>query len=61
MSLHDVNLAARYCDQAILLYPGGEVEAGPAAGLLRAETLSRVYRHPVRALPAGERTVFHPG
>ena len=55
MVLHDLNLAARYCDQVLLFYGDGGCEAGPAAGLLNEANLSRLYRHPIVALdgPAG--------
>lgn len=50
MALHDVNLAARYCDHALLLFGDGTWLAGHAAELLTETTLSRLYGHPVRAL-----------
>lgn len=41
--LHDVNLAARYCDRIALL-SGGWLEAiGPPADVLKPETIQRVY------------------
>lgn len=61
MALHDVNLAARYCDQVLLLFGGGEWQAGAAADLLTEERLSRLYGHPVVQVagPEGQR-VFLP-
>lgn len=55
MTLHDVNLAARYCTHALLLFGDGEWCAGPVAEMLSAEVLTRLYRHPVIAVdtPAG--------
>lgn len=49
MSLHEPNLAVRYCSHVLLLFGAGEVACGPAPDLLTAENLSRLYRHPVRA------------
>src|SRR6266581_4447101 len=43
MVVHDVNLAVRYCDHALLL-ADGEALAGPAQELFTAERLSAVYR-----------------
>jgi len=61
MALHDVNLAARYCDHALLLFGDGTWLAGPAAELLTAATLSRLYGHPVQALTAPDgRNAFLP-
>lgn len=55
MTLHDVNLAARYCTHALLLFGDGAWCAGPVAEMLSAEALTRLYRHPVIAVdtPAG--------
>lgn len=57
MALHDVNLAARYCDHVLLLFGDGHWQAGPAATLLNAEVLSQLYRHPVAEIsgPDGQR------
>ena len=55
MTLHDVNLAARYCTHALLLFGAGKWCAGPVAEMLSAAVLTRLYRHPVIAVdtPAG--------
>lgn len=55
MTLHDVNLAARYCTHVLLLFGAGKWCAGPVAGMLSAEVLTQLYRHPVIAVdtPAG--------
>ncbi len=62
MALHDVNLALRYCDHALLLFGDGTWEAGHAADLLDAERLARLYGHPIVEvqLPDGRRA-FLPG
>lgn len=41
--LHDLNLAAMYCDRLALLAGGRIVAAGPPAAVLTAETLSDAY------------------
>lgn len=62
MTLHDVNLAARYCTHALLLFGQGEWCAGPVAALFSAEVLTRLYGHPVRAIADGPRgTWYCPG
>jgi iron complex transport system ATP-binding protein len=60
MVLHDVNLAAQYSDQALLLYGAGEYEIGPSAKVLAAERLSRLYGHPLRVIKEGDRSWFVP-
>jgi iron complex transport system ATP-binding protein len=51
MSLHDINLAARFCTRILMLFGDGEVLLGAAAAVLLPENLTRLYRTPVRALP----------
>jgi iron complex transport system ATP-binding protein len=43
MSLHDAGLAARFADQALLLFGDGEWLAGPTADVLTEETMTRLY------------------
>ncbi|MGW2150576.1 ABC transporter ATP-binding protein [Nonomuraea bangladeshensis] len=43
-ALHDLNLAAQYCDQLLLLHEGRLVAAGPPAEVLTEDTVERVYR-----------------
>lgn len=50
--LHDLNLAARYCDHVVLLYRGRVVASGPTDQVLVPEILEPVYGihiQPVRA------------
>jgi iron complex transport system ATP-binding protein len=60
MSLHDANLAARFCNHVLLLFDDGSFSAGPAAEVLQAETLSRLYRHAMREVDAGDARLFVP-
>jgi iron complex transport system ATP-binding protein len=50
--LHDVNLALRYADDALLLNDGHIAAAGPARSVLTAETVSRVFGVAARAYAA---------
>lgn len=40
---HDLNLAARYCDQALLLHDGRPIACGPPAEVIRPARLQPVY------------------
>ena len=60
MSLHDLNLAARFCDGLILMHGDGEVEAGRADDLLNEATLSRLYRYPIRRVEGAGTAMFLP-
>ncbi|MFC2992998.1 ABC transporter ATP-binding protein [Halomonas tibetensis] len=43
MCLHDLNLAARWCDHLLLLYPDGEACWGAAETMLVPSALERLY------------------
>jgi iron complex transport system ATP-binding protein len=60
--LHDLNLAARYCDDLVLLGGGGVAAAGPAGEVLTAEVLEPVYGIGVQRVEAGGglHLLFHP-
>ena len=61
MVLHDVNLAARYCDALLLLFGQGETLHGPTPDMLTVENLSRLYGHPVRRIETADGYLFYPG
>ena len=60
MVLHDVNLAARYCDHLLLLYPGGEAWHGETGEVLDVQRLSRLYGHPMTTLEGPRGAVYLP-
>jgi iron complex transport system ATP-binding protein len=43
MCLHDLNLAARWCDHLLLLFPNGDACWGPAERMLVPTALERLY------------------
>jgi iron complex transport system ATP-binding protein len=61
MSLHDVNLAARFCGQVLMLFGDGEVLYGPISETLTAANLSRLYRTAVIPVSWPGGTVYLPG
>lgn len=42
-AMHDINLAAHWCDELVLLGGGGVIACGPPATVLTSENLRRVY------------------
>ena len=60
--LHDLNLAARYCDRLVLLDAGEVAAAGDTGSVLTPEILEPVYRVAVRTLPddGAVQLVFRP-
>lgn len=60
MVLHDINLAARYADLALLLHGDGCYELGAAGEMLTAERLGRLFGHPLREIRDGEQVWLAP-
>lgn len=58
MSLHDLNLAWRFCDKVILLLPDQEPCTGNTVDLLVPEQLERLYQHPIHCLDTQQGKVF---
>lgn len=61
MTLHDINLAVRYCDHLIFVMGEGEVVAGPAEALLNDKYLHRLFKHCLVELRNGDYRAFLPG
>ena len=57
MVVHDVNLAAAWCDHLLMLFSNGEYLKGPAEKLLNPENLSRLYSTDIQCVdtPSGQR------
>lgn len=58
MVLHDVNLAARYCNHALLMYDD-KIEQGTTEEMLTEEKLSALYGYPIRKIE-NEQIMFMP-
>jgi iron complex transport system ATP-binding protein len=56
--LHDVNLASRYCDHALLMPGNGETIQGSCGEVLTPENLSNVYQHPIRQIMFQDQSLF---
>jgi len=61
MCLHDLNLAARWCDHLLLLYPDGELCFGPAQTMLVPAALERLYDQKLVVGQVNGVPVFVPG
>lgn len=60
MSLHDVNLAARWCSHVLLLYPDQAPLSGPADELLTIANLEPLYQQALVCAEIGGNAVFMP-
>lgn len=49
--LHDINMAARYCDYLVALRGGEMIAQGTPDELMRSETLEKIYGIPMGILP----------
>lgn len=59
MSVHDLNLAARFATHALVLGPHGH-RAGPVAAVLDEATLGAAFGHALRRVRVGEHWLFVP-
>ncbi|MDX1804515.1 MAG: ABC transporter ATP-binding protein [Alcanivorax sp.] len=60
MCLHDLNLAARWCDHLLLLYPDGQLCFGPASQMLVPAALETLYGQRLAVGEVDGRPVFMP-
>jgi iron complex transport system ATP-binding protein len=60
MCLHDLNLAARWCDHILLLFPEGEACWGPASEMLVPSALERLYGQQLITVEADGAPIFVP-
>ncbi|MFO7857507.1 MAG: ABC transporter ATP-binding protein [Ectothiorhodospiraceae bacterium] len=60
LCLHDINLAARWCDHLLLLYPDGAACWGPARDMLVPSVLEQLYDQPLATAEVDGAPVFVP-
>lgn len=60
MATHDINLAARFCENIILMLEGGETLVGTADEVLTEGNLSEAYGCEIRVLSNDDRRLFYP-
>ncbi len=56
MSLHNINLAARFCNKILMLFADGSVVHGLRDAVLSRDNLSRLYQHPIDVMHNGHQT-----
>jgi iron complex transport system ATP-binding protein len=61
MILHDINLAARYCDHILLLFGNGQCLQGPTEEVLTEANLEALYQHQIHAINTPHGSAFLPG
>lgn len=59
--VHDLNLAARWCDQILLLYPDGQACWGPARDMLVISALESLFGQRLLSVELDGFPVFVPG
>ena len=59
-SFHDVNLATRVCNKALLLLDQGQWMYGPIADVITLENLGRLYKTPFRKIQDNHSSYFVP-
>jgi len=60
MSLHDINLAARFCDHVLFLFDDPRVLSGKADELMNADNLSELFQHPITKIMDEKSSVYMP-
>ncbi|MDH5409257.1 MAG: ABC transporter ATP-binding protein [Gammaproteobacteria bacterium] len=58
MVLHDINLAMRYCDHALLLFGNGETLAGEVTQVMTKENLQHLYQYPLELVEGPNGPIF---
>jgi iron complex transport system ATP-binding protein len=58
--LHEPGLACRFCDRALLIHGDGHCALGAIDEVVTAESLSRLYDHPLREIRDGVHRWFVP-
>ena len=60
MSLHDINLAARFCTHILMLTGDGEFIAGSAEEALNQSNLTETFKHPIREVLDSDKKIYLP-
>ena len=58
MTIHDVNLALRYCTHALLIHEQGQTVSGEIEQVVNEESLSELYQYPVKVIATEGQSLF---
>ena len=58
--MHDINVAAKYCDHLIMIFGEGILKYGLSGQLLNVDCLSQLYQHSIKEFRDGEHKMFLP-
>lgn len=61
MVLHDINIAARFCDHLILLFGDGVTQIGTKEAMMTEHQLTHLYGHPIIHIQGEGQGAFLPG
>ena len=60
MSIHDINLAAHYCDKILMLFGEGEYLTGDPSSLFSEKNLERLYQHRFQKITKDTKSIWTP-
>lgn len=60
MSLHDINLAARFCSHLLMLTGDGKFISGTTEKILNQKNLSDTFKHPIREVTDSGQKIYIP-
>ncbi len=60
MSVHDINLATRYCTHALLVFGDGKCCGGPIGSMLNTAVLSTLYHHAIVSIDTPTGPIYLP-
>lgn len=60
MVLHDINIAARFCDHLIMLFGNGVSQYGAREDMMTEKLLEQLYGHPIRHIRDKDTDAFLP-
>lgn len=58
--VHDINIAARYCDRILMLFGEGNFIQGTSSELLKPEILEELYGYPINRISHHNQAIFVP-
>lgn len=60
MSLHDINLAARFCTHVLMLTGDGQSISGTTENILNSKNLTETFKHPIHKITDSTSNLYFP-